>query len=49
MLCLPVDCTVQDVIEATTEQIYYSFERGPDGYSDEVVLEMAAQLTLRGL
>ena len=46
---LPIDCTVQDVIDATTEQIYYSFERGLDEYSDDVVSEMAAQLTLRGL
>lgn len=45
---LPIDCTVQDVEDATTEQIYNSFEKGPDGYSYEVIVEMAAQLTLRG-
>lgn len=46
---LPDDCIVQDVIEASTETIYNSFHRHSEKYSDEVVMEMANQLCLRGL
>lgn len=41
---LPIDCTVQDVEDATIEKIYNSFEKGPDGYSYEVIAEMVTQL-----
>ena len=50
MHLLPKDCTIADVTEADTETIYYSFHsKYAEYYSTEVYMEMAAQLTLRGL
>lgn len=48
MHLLPVYCTTQDVIEADTETIYYSFHSKRE-YTLEVHLEMASQLTMRGV
>ena len=48
MHLLPSNCTVQDVENADSEMIYYSLNSERD-YTTEVITEMAAQLTMRGL
>ena len=48
MNLLPPDCTIQDVADADTEKIYYSLNSQRD-YPTEVIVEMASQLTMRGI
>lgn len=45
---LPADCTVEDVRNATKEQLWYSFYHG-EGYSNDVIREMSLYLCLIGL
>ena len=50
-MILNLDCTIEDVQNADTETIYYSFNRKLDKdkreYSLEVYMEMSYQLSLR--
>ena len=45
---LPVNCTIQDVRNASIEVVYNSY-RYADNYSTDVVMEMARILRISGL
>ena len=47
MYLLPIDCSLEDVRNATNEQLWYSFHSERE-YNSEVISEIASELTLRG-
>lgn len=45
---LDIDCTIEDVLNACNDTIWYSLDSDKD-YPEDISYELCRQLTLRGL